>query len=210
MATTYTIRVVNQSSANNGYAIFTQSPTVTSQTDAPQVFTNAWATFNSIADGGFDTITSDGVTFAHEGATPPHTVSSAAPLATTQTQDALTPGAGHGSSDSLLHAGPTPGAFAVAAPADFPTTHDLVFGQAHPGKTPVPSSGVTFSPMPNETFNITPVVKFYVSDGLYTAGQVIDVSTVSSTCAEIDFTGRPESTATIVQAADGSFSVTYG
>jgi hypothetical protein len=73
----------------------------------------------------------------------------------------------------------------------------------------MPTPVATFAAQPNDTFNITPVEKFYVTDGLYEAGAVIDYSAVSAKSAEIDFTGKPQTTATVIQAADGSFSVTY-
>jgi hypothetical protein len=51
-------------------------------------------------------------------------------------------------------------------------------------------------------------VRFYVSNGDYTPGQVIDPSQAPN-IVRIDFTGRPD-TATVTQSADGDFSVDYG
>ena len=58
-----------------------------------------------------------------------------------------------------------------------------------------------------ETFNIQPVTSFYVANGDYTPGQVIDPPQAQNT-ARIDFTGRPD-TATVTQGADGSFTIEY-
>jgi hypothetical protein len=51
-------------------------------------------------------------------------------------------------------------------------------------------------------------VSFYVSNDDYTPGQVIDPSQAPNT-VRIDFTGQPD-TATVIQGADGGFSVRYG
>jgi hypothetical protein len=93
----------------------------------------------------------------------------------------------NGSYDSVVYT--TPGVTA---------DNDAVLGQASA------SEQTSFQ---TETFNFQPT-SFYVSNGDYTPGQVIDPTLAAST-ARIDFTGRPD-TATVTQGADGGFSVDYG
>jgi len=53
---TYTIKVINQSGVSKGYVVFMGPPVVTSPGGAPPVYTNAWATFEHIVDGGWSSV----------------------------------------------------------------------------------------------------------------------------------------------------------
>jgi len=193
-----------------------QSPVVSARGGSPTVFTNAWATFDSITDGGFDSITYDDVTYAYWGTSPsalaPNTtVLSGGVVQVDTTNQSVVPFSGVsplGFGD-LVNGGAQTGSYAIQAVSDFTAQNKYVFGLAKPGKTPIPSPVATFIAEPNDTFNITPVEKFYVSDSAYTPGAVIDTTMTSTSFVEIDFTGKPQNTATVIQNADGSFSVTY-
>jgi hypothetical protein len=87
----------------------------------------------------------------------------------------------------------------VYTPPGVTAYNDAVLGQACASQTQSPSPA---------TFNAPSETSFYVSNGDYTPGQVIDPSQVQN-AARIDFTGRPD-TATVTQGADGGFSVDYG
>jgi hypothetical protein len=87
----------------------------------------------------------------------------------------------------------------VYTPPGITADNDAVPGLASAGETQTLSQ---------TTFNAQSEASFYVANGDYTPGQVID-PTPSSSTARIDFTGRPD-TATVTQGADGGFSVDYG
>jgi hypothetical protein len=213
---TYTIQIWNQSNFSKSYAAFMEQPSVVAGGGNPEIYTNAWATFESVTNGGFDTITYDDVTFAYWGTAPQdpaghsHIVTGGVAEVNTATRDKVD---FSGSGDRGF--GPTTpgiamaGSYVIATNADFTAANNYVFGLARPSGTPMPSPVATFKAMPNDTFNITPVEKFYVTDGQYTPGAVIDITETSTKAAQIDFTGKPQTTATVIQAADGSFSVTY-
>ncbi|MFT4254507.1 MAG: hypothetical protein QM608_18730 [Caulobacter sp.] len=52
MTTTYTIRVLNHSAAAQSYTIFAQPPAA----PGTGVYTQAWASLDNVASGGFDAI----------------------------------------------------------------------------------------------------------------------------------------------------------
>lgn len=171
--TAYTIRVLNQSSAIKSYAAFIQTPVATTGGGAPEVFANAWATFENVSQGGFDTVT----------------YTESAGLTAVRLVEAA-------------------GAPAPVTTQDFTPTNDFMLRQPGNG-SPIPSPVATFDTHPNEIYDITPVVKFFVADGLYQEGAVIDYSTASANSAVIDFSGTSCTTATVVQDDQGNFKVTY-
>lgn len=212
----YTIQVWNQSKFAKSYVAFMQSPIVTGRGGDPDIYANAWASFPSLLNGGFDSITYEDVTYAYWGTAPrelaPNTsvVWGGVAQVNTTTRDTVA----FDGSDSLgfgpvENGGAMTGSYQITATTDFTADSHYVFGLARPGKTPLPTPVATFLAQPNDSFNITPVEKFYVADGVYTPGAVIDVSMTSSEYAEIDFTGKPQTTATVIQDAKGRFSVTY-
>ncbi|WP_454717066.1 hypothetical protein [Caulobacter segnis] len=212
----YTIQVWNQSKFAKSYVAFMQTPVITGRGGDPDIYTNAWATFPSLLDGGFDSITYEDVTYAYWGTAPrelaPNTsvVWGGVAKVNTTTQDTVAfDGSDSLGFEAVQLGGAMTGSYQITATTDFTADNNYVFGLARPGKTPLPTPVATFKAQPNDTFNITPVEKFYVADGAYTPGAVIDVSMSSSDFAEIDFTGKPQTTATVIQAANGSFSVVY-
>jgi hypothetical protein len=69
----YTIQIWNQSKHNKSYVAFMQAPIVTAQGGEPEVYTNAWATFPDLTNGGFDTVIYNDTTFAYWGVSPSET-----------------------------------------------------------------------------------------------------------------------------------------
>ncbi|WP_454760767.1 hypothetical protein [Caulobacter segnis] len=212
----YTIQVWNQSKFAKSYVAFMQTPVITGRGGDPDIYTNAWATFPSLLDGGFDSITYEDVTYAYWGTAPrelaPNTSvvwGGVAKVNTTSQDTVAFDGSDSLGFEAVQLGGAMTGSYQITATTDFTADNNYVFGLARPGKTPLPTPVATFKAQPNDTFNITPVEKFYVADGAYTPGAVIDVSMSSSDFAEIDFTGKPQTTATVIQAANGSFSVVY-
>lgn len=214
--TTYTIQILNNSGFSKSYFAFMEAPVVTSNGGQPVVYTNAWATFNSILSGGYDSISITPTTYAYWGTTPdtlgPGTrfSSGGSVQVSTVTNDSVTFTSGPPTGFSAVTSPGTAqtGAFEIVAGTDFTPLNGYVFGLAAASQTPIPTPVATFAASPNNIFNIVPVVKFYVAEGAYYPGEVIDPSQVANP-ATIDFTGRPQTTATAIQAADGTWTVVY-
>lgn len=214
--TNYTIQVLNKSGFPKSYVIFQQVPTVTASGSNIEVFTNAWVTFSGIGNEAFDRVVYNDIIDAYWGTVP----SSLSP--TVVVNQGGFAGVDLANQDGVVFTGKEPagfgpiqngvantGAFQIVAHTDFTSKNHYVFGMAKPTNTPIPSPVATFLAEPNNTFEVIPVVKFYVGDGAYTPGEVIDVKEFSTRPAEIDFTGKPQTTATVVQNSDGSFVVQY-
>ena len=213
---TYTLQILNNSGFPKSYMFFMQAPTVAATGGSPHVFTNAWVTFPSMLDSSYDQVTYTDTTYAFYGTAP----SQLAPgiiigrggnkLVDTSQRDSVTfvsgPPTGFG---NVSHGAAQTGSFEIVAASDFTSANNYVFGMSAAGKTPIPTPIATFEAEPNETFNVTPVVRFYAADGAFTPGEVIDVSAVSTKAAVMDFTGKPQTTATVTQNRDGSFAVVY-
>ncbi|QJE03480.1 hypothetical protein HH212_19585 [Massilia forsythiae] len=212
----YTIQVYNQSGFPKSYVVFSEPPTVTSAGSQVQVFTNAWVTFPSVRNGGIDTLVYTDIIDAYWGTVPealsPSVVVHQGGVAAVNTS----------SRDGVVFQGTSPagfgtttggvanaGAFEIKANTDFTSDFNYVFGMAKPTGTGIPAPVATFAAEPNDTFEIIPVVKFYVADGAFTQGEIIDVKAFTTVPAEIDFTGKPQMTATVIQNANGSFAVQY-
>ncbi len=213
---TYTIQILNNSGFAKSYVAFMKPPIVTGSGGNPQVYTNAWATFPSITNNGFDSVTYTDTTYAYWGATPeelsPGTVMSwgGTALVDTGQQDSVEfSGEAPYGFGPVTHGGAMTGSYRIIAEQDFTAASGFVFGMAKAGQTAVPAPVATFLAQPNDTFNVTPVVQFYVADGSYTAGEVIDVSVTSTQSAMIDFTGLPQTVATVIQNANGGWTVEY-
>jgi hypothetical protein len=191
----YLIQILNNSGVSKNYVAFMKPPIVTSTGGNPQVYSNAWVTFTGVTNGGFDTVTYDDITYAYWSTTPselaPGTIIDSG--GTIQVNTAT--------SDTVPFTG--------ATPTGFTPDNGYIFGLAKAGKTPIPAPVATFAATPNDTFNITPVVTFYVADGAYAPGQLIDVSTTSTLPATIDFTGKAQTTATVIQQPNGSWTVDF-
>lgn len=214
---TYTIKIFNQSQVMKSYVAFMQQPAVSASGASTPVYTNAWATFENITPGSWDSVVYTETTYAYWGQqaeTLGHGSvmdSGGVMLVNTSTRDTVTfshTGAtGFTEVSSPGHA--QNGSFQIVTGSDFTPSNGFVFGMALNNGSPIPSPVATFSGVPNERFDITPVVKFYVADSAYTPGAVIDIAAMSNDYAPIDFTGRAETTATVIQEPNGVYTVTY-
>jgi hypothetical protein len=217
---TYTIKIYNQSTISKAYTVFQEQPQVTANGASPKMFTNAWKTFPLLTDGSYSTLVYTKTTFAC-WAQPPGlsegvTVDSGGVMAmNTDTTDTVTFVYGEDTAQETgFKSRVTPGkaqngSFQILTGTDFTPANNLVLGLASDNGSGIPSPVATFPAAPNESYNITPVVKFYVADGAYSEGQIIDVTAVSNVSATIDFTGKPFTTAVVAQDANGAFSVKY-
>ncbi|UAL09042.1 hypothetical protein [Caulobacter segnis] len=214
---TYTIRIYNQSLVDKSYVVFMQAPIVTSNGGTTPIFTNAWATFENITNGGWDQVVYNQTSYAYwsqpaESLSPGVTIDSGGvmPVNTATTDTVTFTNTDVTGFNSLTSPGQAQnGSFQIVGGSDFSPLNNFVFGLASDNGGAIPSPVASFSAAPNETYNVTPVVQFYVADGAYTAGQVIDVTAVSSQNKLINFTGTPYTNATVVQGSNGLFTVNY-
>lgn len=217
----YSIYVQNNSGFPKSYVLFMQPPTVVATGGQPLVYSNAWVTFSGILSGSFDHVQYTDHTFAFWGTAqtpvaPGTTVNQGGTSSVdTAQQDSINfigtaaPGQGIGFGP-VSHGGALTGSYRIIAANDFTAASGYLFGLARPGNIPgIASPVASFVAEPNDTFNITPVIQFYVADGAYTPGQVIDFTTTSTKAGHIDFTGLPQTTAVVTQDTNGSFSVSY-
>ncbi len=205
--------MLNNSGFAKSYVVFMQLPQVTKTGGQPKVFANAWATFNSILPGGYDRVVYTDTTFAFWATTPTELApgvilsSGGSTPADTAKQDSVPfVGSIPNGFGKVTSGSAKTGSYAIVSKSDFTKANNYVFGMAKAGSTPIPVPVATFLAEPNDTFNVTPVVKFYVADGAYTSGEVIDYSAASTNAGNIDFTGLPQTTVTVTQNSDGSFT----
>ena len=197
--TTRTIQIFNQSGFAKSYVLFMQPP----QTGSTPVFTNAWVTFNSITSGGFDSVVYDDSVYAYWG------TSGGVALVDLSKSDRVSfagsPPTGFG---AVTQGQGSAGSFSIVAGADFTPASGFVFGWAKAVTSPVPVPVATTSALPNAVFTFMPTSQVFVAEYSSVSGQVIDVTEISN-AAEVDFTGKPQTTATVIQRADGTFVVDY-
>ncbi len=213
--TIYTIRISNQSGFTKTYTVFMAPPRVNENGTPVTVLTNAWATFSSVVTGGFDSLVVDDSLYAFWGQAAqdvgPGVVVTAGgvQLVSTDARDEVGFAAVPPTGFQGLTAGKAQtGCYAIITSPDFTAADGFVFGMAKLGTEPVPTPVATFAAEPNDVFNIAPAQKFYVADLGATTGEVIDPTGLTAV-ALIDFTGVPQTTATVIQLANGTFSVTY-
>ena len=214
----YKILVNNSSGFTKSYVVFMQPPVVTSTGGQPTVFTNAWVTFSGVLPGSNDEVDYTDLTSAYWAtATTPVGVGTTMgqfgtqPVDTSQEDSVTFVGTGAGIGfNPAVHGGAASGSYRIIANADFTASNGYLFGLARPGNIPgIPSPVATFVAQPNDTFNITPVIKFYVADGAYTPGAIIDYTAASTAAAAIDFTGKAQTSVVVTQNANGGFSLHY-
>lgn len=213
---TYTIKVLNSSTFTKSYVLFMQPPQVTSTGGQPVVYTNAWVTFSGIQPNSTDTVVYTDSTFAYWATATmpvgPGTTMGQSGFAAVDTtaQDSVpfigTP-TGFG---PVTPGGAMSGSYRIIASSDFTASNGYLFGLARPGNVPnVPSPVATFVAEPNDTFNITPVINFYVADGAYVPGAIIDYTQASTNAGTVSFTGRAQSNAVVTQGTNGLFTTQY-
>jgi hypothetical protein len=213
----YTIQILNESGFTKDYVVFPTPPIVTSTGGPVEVFSNAWVTINNVSEGSFDTLSLTDDIYAlwgsaPEGALEPGmTIDASGVQPVDPAQAPLIPFVGETptgfgpSIDGKAH----PWAFAIITSTDFSAANGFVFGMTLRSDSPVPVAAATFLAEPNDRFDIAPTGAFRVANGDCAPGEVIDASLISPDSAIVDFTGLPQTTATVIQGANGGFSVVY-
>jgi hypothetical protein len=215
----YSIKIVNNSGVSKNYFAFMQVPEVSSGGTPPKVYSNVWVSFPGITQGGWDTAQYTDTTYAcwsqpAEQLSLTTVIDSGGTIpVNTATRDTVqfsnAPGNRGFVTPVMSPGNANAGSFSIASSTDFYPTNGYVFGLARDNGSAIPSPVATFDAMPNEIYNITPVIKFYVGDGNYQAGQVIDITTISNKFATIDFTNQASTTATVIQGLNGAFAVSF-
>jgi hypothetical protein len=214
---TYTIRVLNSSGFAKSYVVFMQPPVVSATGGQPTVFSNAWVTFNGVTNGSSDYVTYTDQTFAYWATAitpvaPGTTMGQSGVAAVDVTAQDSVPFIGSVPTGfgAVTAGGAMTGSYRIIAQSDFNASNGYLFGLARPGNIPgIPSPVATFVAEPNDTFNVTPVINFFVADGAYTPGEIIDYTTASTNAGTVSFTGLAQTNAVVTQATDGSFSTQY-
>lgn len=210
--TRYTIQVWNQSQAAKSYVLFLRQPEFSTNGGDAQVYTNAWATFAGVTNGGFDRITFDETVYAYWSHPPVggQMLSGGVMPVNIQTHDTVAFSGGSPTGFTTLTSPGTAqtGSFSIVTGSDFTPANGYVLGMARIAGTPIPVPTMTIPALPNQVCNIRPIHTYYVAEGVYAPGEVIDATLLTAN-AEIDFTGRAQTTATVIQQANGTFAVTY-
>ena len=212
----YTLQVLNKSGFTKNYTICQQPPIVNANGGSIEVFSNAWVTFPGIRPGSFDKVVYNEETNAYWGTTTTRLENSAsvtsggfAPVNTATRDGVIFMGPPSLGFSAVKEGIAASGAFRIIANTDFKATNKFVFGMAKSANTPIPSPVATFLAMPNVTYDVVPVIKFYVSEGTYTFGELINVKSFSTQVMTVDFTGKAQTTVTVVHDDDGTFQVVY-
>ncbi|KNG88862.1 hypothetical protein ANOM_003683 [Aspergillus nomiae NRRL 13137] len=105
------------------------------------------------------------------------------------------------------------GAYEIKCGTDFdePNNKYLV-GLAKPNHRGQVVPVASVAPGKNTKVQISPKLKFFIAETQHVAGEIVDYSAVSSRGATIDFSsgeGLGKHRASVVHAADGTFTVTY-
>ena len=211
--TTYTIKILNESGFLKSYIVFLEAPVVTCASGPHPVTPAAWATFPDMQPEAFGTTEYDDAapSFAYWGKTiEKDSVISASGVieidlaAGDEVAFTASSQPGFGAPVPGMAA---PGSFRILTTSDFTAADDFILGVAHQSGLPIPTA--MFVAEPNDNFEITPVVRFYVSEGVCVPGQMIDMGSLPSEMALVDFTGMAETQATAIQAANGAWTVEY-
>lgn len=67
----------------------------------------------------------------------------------------------------------------------------------------------TFQPTPQNTYQITPLVTYYVATGSYTPGTIMNVTALGNP-GTIDFTGQTSSNAVANYEDTGDWTISFG
>ena len=213
---TYIIQVLNSSGFSKSYVLFMQPPQVTATGGQPIVYTNAWVTFSGIQPGGTDTVTYTDSTFAYWA-------TATMPIApgTTMGQSGVA-AVDTTAQDSVPFIGTVPRfrdrharrraewlvpdyrrrrlqcvqrlsvrVCAAWQRAEHPLTRRHLRGRAE------------------RYVQHHPVINFYVADGAYVPGQIIDYTAASTNAGTVSFTGKSQTNAVVTQGPNGLFTTQY-
>lgn len=224
-ATNYRITVINNSGDDNNYGIFLDSPAIATVPDK-NVWTNVWVYQRVASTGSFTLNVLD--TFyawigqAAEAPVPGVIIQGGVGQAVSQ----LGSGSKFGSTFSMTNdegianfvlpnptASALNGSFQINTDTTF-TSNNLFMlglGAVNPLSGIIVPAGV-ISALPDRKYNLSPIVKFYISAGVWQPGEIVDIEFESDTVGVIDFSSGPglgNFGCNIVQGSNGEFTATY-
>ncbi|KIN03349.1 hypothetical protein OIDMADRAFT_51318 [Oidiodendron maius Zn] len=220
MSTSYTISVENNRGANTNYAVFMEPPQFTG---GQQPWMNVWYTSFVPYHGNFEIRT--GVDFyAWVGTVPtrpaPGVVVNSGMCLLTRLGTTTTPGSTF--EKKIIQSFPTIeeispsailGAYEVQTGTDFTVPNGTyLLGLAKVNNRGQVAPVASMAPLNNMKVQVTPKMKFFVSESQQVAGEIVDYSAVARDGATIDFSsgqGLGKFYARVVQNTDGRFTVTY-
>jgi len=220
MSTTYAISVENERGENANYAVFMEPPEFTG---GLHPWMNVWYTTFVPYHGSFEIRTGTDF-YAWTGTVPtspaPGVVVNSGMNQLARLGSTSAPGSTF--DEKIIQQFPTIeevnpsailGAFEIKTGSDFsmPNNNYLVgLGKVNNRGQIAPVA--TVAPRNNMNIQITPRLKFYVSEGHQVPGEIVDQNAIMRDGATIDFSGGPglgKFFARVVQNSDGRFNVTY-
>ncbi|KAF5855991.1 hypothetical protein ETB97_008110 [Aspergillus alliaceus] len=220
MSNRYTISVENRRGANTNYAVFMEPPQFSG---GQQPWMNVWYTSFVPFGGNFDIDTGRDF-YAWVGTVPtrpaPGVVVYGGMSLLSRLGDPTTPGSTFDlkmiqSFPTITEINPTaaPGAYEIDSGADFNVPNNTyLVGLAKVNNRGQVAPVASMAPLNNMKVQISPKMKFFVSESQQVAGEIVDYSAVSRSGATIDFSsgeGLGKSYARVVQGTDGKFTVEY-
>ncbi|KAL6886052.1 hypothetical protein GGI43DRAFT_418401 [Trichoderma evansii] len=221
MSRPYTVSIENERGANTNYAIFMDLP---SFTGAPRPWMNVFFTeflpehgnFQFLIGQEFYACTAIATTPLSPGVVILSGISLPAILGTDSSPGSTFDGKIDSQFPLLSPTDPsaTSGSFEIKTGTDFPMPNErylVGLGQHNRRGQVVPVA--TVAPQNNATIQITPKMKFFVTESQQVPGEIVDYDYVARSGATVDFSsgeGQGKHYARVVQQKDGSFIVTYG
>ncbi|GAB1316071.1 hypothetical protein MFIFM68171_06281 [Madurella fahalii] len=224
MANTYDITILNESGASQSYLLFAVAPQVSG---AGSVFSNIFMTAPPIVsrpDGSSSTTFTIARQFYGICGTSIENLAAGVKVATSDYEPVtLGSNAGTPVAGTTLNFTTTGGAnfpeplpTATAPTNAFTIQCDSSFRLPDPNNSFVGLGGMnmagkvvpmaTFTATPSTTFNIFPVVKYYIATGTYTPGQIINLQAIGVTQL-VDFTNTTYSSVTYIHNNSGQYTL---
>ncbi|KAM0228815.1 hypothetical protein ACHAPO_010452 [Fusarium lateritium] len=223
-----TIKVTNQSGAQQHYAIFNKPPIVTGKVSG-QIWSNVFATANTPKSNSanfsifkqYYAVVGTSQGNPEQGVQVDVNGSRDVTLGSTQPNGAAVAGTtlkllvqddAPQFSDEALPNGSFPNAFEIRTSSDF-TLQDarngnyvIGLGGTKNGNS-VDGPAATFVPEPNVQYQIQPSNTYYLTVGDYTKGSLIDVTKIGGTILTIDFTAYPSGAVSVVHTDRGELVI---
>ena len=196
---TYYISVFNNTGAAKQYFAFMAPPIVNVSTE---VFSNVWVQWPMVTTGAQDQVTYSDQTYGFwsqlQASPATNTVVSCSQSTAVDVAQNTSlfftgdPAKGLGFGAPANPGNASQGCYDIITKSDFTAANNFVFGLSRVGtggSTPVPVA--TFAGSPNVTYNIQPVIKFWIAEGSYVPGTIINYQSASTVACGIDFTQHP-------------------
>jgi len=226
MANTYQITIKNRSGSSQQYFLFSSPPKINAS-PSPNVFTNVYQTAPTVPSGNGTarfTITSQFYAICGTNPTPlgaPVQISTSdfeTVTLGTDTNPGTTTVVNVSEDAPAFDTNPivarsSDGGYLVVTQHDFtfPNQNNIFVGLGADGSS---GSGdvvplAIFPAHPGQSYNIFPVVTYYIGTGMYVPGEIIDVQDVG-TIQLLDFTGTNPKRVIVTHNPDGAYTVKAG